>query len=101
MRLDRKGRNVTALPELWCESDCEIVATQFAHPSITSGLHTNGPASIWIRLADGGDWVLSPERSMHSTIKAWVEMGIEWFQLNEVENNHRKYPRSAGTEDKK
>jgi hypothetical protein len=85
MRLDTSGREVTDTPGLWDESDCEIVATNYPHPSITTGQHANGPASVWIRLPDGGvDWIRSPSRSKHWTAKAWVEMGIEWFQLLEA-----------------
>jgi hypothetical protein len=86
MRLDRNGRDVTDLPGLWSETDCEIVTTQFAHPSIKSGQHTNGPASIWIRMPDRGiDWIRSQERSMHKTIQAWVDVGIDWFQMLDEE----------------
>jgi hypothetical protein len=85
-RLDRNGRDVTNMPGLWDESDCEIMVTQFAHPSITSGQHTNGPASIWIRMPDRGiDWIRSQEGSLHKTVKAWVDIGIDWFQLLDAE----------------
>jgi hypothetical protein len=81
MRLDREGRDVTDLPGLWDESDCEIAMTQFSHPSITSGQHTNGPASIWIRLPDGGvGWLRSSERSLKKTVDAWIAFGIDWFR---------------------
>lgn len=84
MRLDRSGRDVTDLPGLWDESDCEIVMTNYSHPSITSGQHTNGAYSVWIRLPDGGvDWILSSERSVHKTVKAWIAFGIDWFQEQE------------------
>jgi hypothetical protein len=78
MRIDKDGRDVTDLPGLWDESDCEIVATNFSHPTVTTGQHTNGKATIWIRLADK-DWMLSHETSLHKARSAWVEMGIEWF----------------------
>jgi len=85
-RLDRNGRDVTNMPGLWDESDCEIAVTQFAHPSITSGQHTNGSASIWIRMPDRGiDWIRSQEGSRHKTVKAWVDIGIDWFQLLDAE----------------
>ena len=80
MRLDKEGRDVTDLPGLWDETDCEIAMTNFTHPSITSGQHTNGRYSIWIRLPDGDvDWMRSPETTVHATVKAWIEMGIDWF----------------------
>lgn len=97
MRLDREGRDVSDLPGLWDESDVEIVTTQFSHPSITSGQHTNGPADIWIRLPCGGvDWIRSPERSMHRTRQAWIEMGIEWFVLSAVDGQ-REVDRNYNT----
>jgi len=87
MRLDTSGRDVTDLPGLWDESDCEIIATNHRHPSITSGQHTNGPFSIWIRLPDGGvDWIKSRERTFHETAKAWIDFGIDWFLAVDAEN---------------
>jgi len=81
MRLDRTGRDLTELSGLWDEPDCEIVTTQFRHPSIKSGPRTNGPPTIWIRLPDGGvDWIRCRERSLRETVQAWIDMGIEWFQ---------------------
>ena len=69
MRLDREGRDVTDLSGLWDESDCEIASTNFGHPSIIGGMHTNGPASIWIRLPDGDvDWIRCRERSIHKAV---------------------------------
>lgn len=79
MRLDRQGRDVTDSPGLWSEEDCEIVATQYSHPGIASGQHTNGPASIWIRLAESDEWHRSQERSMHKTREAWIAYGIKAF----------------------
>ena len=80
MRLDTSGRDVTELCGLWDDSDCEIIATNYPHPSLTSGQHTNGPATVWIRLPDGGvDWIQSRERTVHQTVQAWIEMGIDWF----------------------
>lgn len=62
--------DVTDLHGLWSEEDFEIVSTQFSHPSITSGQHTNGPASVWWRKI-GGDWQPSPSRSYRKTL-AWL-----------------------------
>lgn len=87
IRLDTSGRDVTDLPGLHDETDCEIVATNYPHPTITSGQHTNGPASIWIRLPDGGvDWVRCRERSLFAAWKAWEEMGIDWFLAVDIAN---------------
>lgn len=80
IRLDSEGRNVTDLGGLWSEDDCEIVTTQYDHPSITSGQHTNGKANIFIRVAETGEWLRSTERSLYATREAWSAFGIEWFQ---------------------
>lgn len=68
MRIDSDGRNVTDLPGLWNCNDYEIIATNYSHPSITSGQHTNGPATIWFR-KDGGEWVNSGEKYMYKVIQ--------------------------------
>lgn len=52
-RFSSDGRCVTNLPGLWSEDDIEITQTQFNHPSITSGQHTNGPANIFWRNPEG------------------------------------------------
>lgn len=73
IRLDTTGRDVTDLPGLWSEDDCEIVATNFPHPTITSGQHTNGPATIWIRrCVHGAEWINTGEKSMHKVREAWA-----------------------------
>lgn len=42
----------------------EICTTQFNHPDVKTGQHTNGPANIFVR-RNGGEWILAEERSMH------------------------------------
>jgi hypothetical protein len=88
-RYDTAGRDVTDLPGLHDEADIEICTTQYPHPSIASGQHTNGPASIWVRMPDSGDerqeWIRSRERSRHATLKALADMGFEWFRMIEAE----------------
>lgn len=86
-RYDKNGRNVTDVPGLWSEDDCEIVSTNLnrpCRPVSAGGQHTNGPVSHWIRMADGGEWIRCKERSLHQVIVAWRELGIEWFLENEV-----------------
>jgi hypothetical protein len=48
----------------YCHSDVELTATNFAHPNFTSGQHTNGAATIWIRTL-GGEWRCTGEKAMH------------------------------------
>lgn len=49
----------------------EVCQTQFNHPDITSGQHTNGPMSIWVRVP-GGEWVPTYEKRMH-IVRQWCE----------------------------
>lgn len=79
MRLDKSGRDVTDMAGLWSEDDCEIVATNHRHPTITTGQHTNGPAAIWIRRAEVGEWIPTEFRGMHKVRDQWVREGIESF----------------------
>jgi hypothetical protein len=88
-RYDTDGRDVTDLSGLHDETDIEICATNFSHPSIGSGQHTNGPFSIWVRMPDSSDeraeWIRSRERSLNSTLSAFAILGFTWFQLVDAE----------------
>jgi hypothetical protein len=88
-RYDTEGRDVTDLYGLYDEADVEICTTQFPHPTITSGQHTNGPQSIWVRMPDASDeraeWVRSREGSVQKTLCAFVILGFTWFQLVDAE----------------
>ncbi len=73
IRWDETGRDVTDLPGLWCDSDCEVCETRFPHPTITEGQHTNGPASFWIRLMNGiGEWILTDCRNFSCVRRHWL-----------------------------
>lgn len=63
-RWDITGRDVTDLPGLWSADDVEVCQTNFTHPTITSGQHTNGPAAIWIK-RDSGEWINTGETHLH------------------------------------
>lgn len=76
-RYERRFRDVTDLPAEWSADDVEICQTNYPHPTITSGQHTNGPAMIWIRRG-GGDWVRTGETHMHKVRKLWEIHGGEW-----------------------
>jgi len=57
----------------------EIVATQFSHPAITSGMHTNGPATLWLKIGD--EYVKAHSRQWHE-VKLWVEhLGMEYVAM--------------------
>ena len=78
-RYDKTGRDVTDLPGLWDESDIEICATNYRHPTITSGQHTNGPERYWVRF-EGVDWFeLKEHRSLHAILRDWKEYGKDLF----------------------
>lgn len=72
-RWDTSGRDVTDLPGLWSESDLEVCQTNYGHPSITTGMHTNGPAAIWIRYI-GGAWLHSSMKHMHKVRASWIAL---------------------------
>ena len=64
---------MTDSPGLWSEEDVEIVQTNYLHPDITTGQHTNGPASIWWRMADAdAKWENTGEIHMHKVRAKWL-----------------------------
>lgn len=71
-RWDKSGRDVTDLPGLWSEDDIQVCQTNYPHPSITSGQHTNGPASIWVR-REGEEWQRTGETHMHKVLQKWID----------------------------
>ena len=61
------------------ETDIEICATNYRHPTITSGQHTNGPVSYWVKV-QGTDWIRLPRRtSLNEILRDWKEYGKHWF----------------------
>jgi hypothetical protein len=83
-RIRANGENVTGFPHLYRHFDAEFCTTNFPHPNIVSGQHTNGPPAIWIRRI-GGEWIQCRERALHHAIAAFVSMGFEWFEEVEAE----------------
>jgi len=64
----------------------ELCATNFSHPDITTGQHTNGPATIWVRYA-GEQWLNTGEKSMHKVRKAIDDFGVMFIdQLLKVQD---------------
>lgn len=65
-------------------ADYELTCTTFAHPDITTGVHTNGPCTVWVRYK-GGPWLCTHEKAMHLVRKAIDEQGegyakeLEWM----------------------
>lgn len=82
IRLDMAGRDVTDSPGLWSEEDVEIIATNYPHPTITTGQHTNGPAIIWLkRCLDDAEWINTGMIHMHKVRALWETRGKEWVDL--------------------
>lgn len=44
----------------------EVCATNYPHPDITTGQHTNGPAIIWVKIS--GVWTCTHSKSMRKVI---------------------------------
>jgi hypothetical protein len=85
-RYDPQGTDVTDNPSLWTPDDCEITRTQYNHPDITEGQHTNGPADVWIRQAafplnfvPAGLWIDTYTSKGHLVRGAFVKWGMEFF----------------------
>jgi hypothetical protein len=67
----------------------ELCITQYNHPDITSGMHTNGPANVFVRKAgESGDsdelqdWYLVDRHEVRNQAKVHslvAELGIERF----------------------
>ena len=59
----------------------DICHTNFNHPDITTGQHTNGPPSVWVRVHPDGEWY--PTRSYYwHKVWQWVEaFGVEYVDL--------------------
>jgi hypothetical protein len=67
-------------PQIQRFGSVEVCQTIYGHPSITSGQHTNGPASIWVRVP-GGEWVPTGRKSMHS-VREWCKLdGVAFVDL--------------------
>lgn len=75
------------MSEPWIQTfgGIEVCQTQYNHPSITSGQHTNGPMSIWVRVP-GGEWVPTDSRKMHD-VRFWCEnYGVDYiYQLLKIQ----------------
>lgn len=61
--------------------DYELCATNYPHPDIKTGQHTNGPASIWVRYK-GEQWLHTGERHMHKVREAIDTFGV--MLINEL-----------------
>lgn len=71
----------------------EIAATNHPNPDITTGQHTNGPATIFVK-GNGYPWLSTGENKMH-LVRQWVEVyGSEYLDLLEQfgpRNQQRTY----------
>lgn len=67
--------------------DYELCVTQYSHPDITWGYHTNGPANVFVRPGNPlgvayGDWYLVDRHEVRNQAKVHsliAELGIEQF----------------------
>lgn len=57
----------------------EICVTQFTHPDIKSGQHTNGPATIWLRRTEHDSWVCTNTHALHK-----VRQAIDQNRLTDI-----------------
>lgn len=60
----------------------EVCVTQYHHPDITTGQHTNGKPYIFVRLNGTKDWFHADDRMYLHHIRAiWAEFGSEMLTL--------------------
>jgi len=60
----------------------QIRQTQYNDPDQTSGMHTNGPANIFIREDDSCPWYQVPRTmNLYKVRKLVAEIGLTEFQL--------------------
>lgn len=70
--------------------DFEICQTNFNHPDIKTGMHTNGKAGIWIRPAiKVAEWAYTDEHAMHKVRKNIDEQGINYYFSLQNLQSHR------------
>lgn len=43
--------------------DYKIILTNYPHPTITTGMHTNGPGRVWVEI--DGQWYNTGSSKMH------------------------------------
>ena len=61
----------------------EIISTQYTHPDIKSGQHTNGPPKIWVRELgkNFSAWFPTLEHSMKKVRDNLDKHGIEFYEV--------------------
>ena len=55
--------------------DWKICATNFPHPTITEGQHTNGPAAVWVEV--DGEWINTGSHCLHHVANELEAYGVE------------------------
>jgi hypothetical protein len=87
INLALKGKDMRAIRVVAEETnqapkpDSDICITQYRHPDITSGMHTNGRANMFVRM-NKGDWYLVDRDRVRNqdTLRSLIAgLGIEQF----------------------
>jgi hypothetical protein len=55
--------------------DWKICQTNYPHPTITTGQHTNGPAAVWVEV--DGEWIYTGSHCLHRVMRELKCNGIE------------------------
>jgi hypothetical protein len=53
----------------------ELCQTNYPHPDIKTGQHTNGPAAVWVRI--NGAWVDTNSTHLHCVRRELEMHGVE------------------------
>lgn len=60
--------------------------TNYVHPEVTTGQHTNGPAVVWIQ--HNGEWICTRETHLHR-VREWLEaFGDEYIEMLKRQYNY-------------
>lgn len=68
-------------PNITTINGVDICQTQYSHPDITTGQHTNGQPSIWVRIHPDGEWYRTGSRHMHKVRTAVSVNGTKYVDL--------------------
>jgi hypothetical protein len=60
-------------------TDYELTHTQYGHPEQKTGMHTNGPANIFVRQGSGNWYFVEGVRSVHYVKRMIDYLGFSHF----------------------
>ena len=65
--------------------EIELVKTNYSHPTITTGQHTNGPGRVWLR--EGDRWMDTGSSSLLRVRQELARNGTERIEAGTWQEN--------------